>query len=128
MEKKIISTGNSSANNENQDFRQKIGRGRKDPATGIIFELWYHDSVYYAAERGENRVRIRTWGTLEEARKGMRNTAKLGRICECSHALEEARKVMGKSARLDRLWEYARIAVARRRAAKFGINTTNNNL
>ena len=97
MEKKIISTYPNPAYNDTQDFRQKIGRGRKDPATGITFELWYHDSVYYAAARGENLIRIRVWGTLEEALKGMRNTARLGRI-----------------------WEYSRIATARRRALRFG--------
>ena len=105
MEKKIISTYPNPAYNDTQDFRQKIGRGRKDPATGITFELWYHDSVYYAAARGENLIRLRVWDNLEDAHKGMRNTARLGRI-----------------------WEYSRIATARRRAAKFGSNTTNNNL
>lgn len=55
-------------------IREHMEAEKKERAAGATFELWRDGSTYYAAPKGKNKIRVKTWSNREEAREGMKDT------------------------------------------------------
>ena len=61
-------------------IRKAVSDDAAQRAQGATFELYSCGSVFYAAPKGKNKIRVKEWATREDARAGMENVEELRRL------------------------------------------------